>query len=132
MNISHEEDQNSIKFNCSGAIDFTKYINIELSLEEKEGFTGIDPLTLLWKINKIKNMSNIIDSYFYRICGKVPHMSDRNEDLPIERRFTQIFYRSYIKYRHSHEPWGKYTYTPLTLKESIKYIKKENFSIVLP
>jgi hypothetical protein len=129
-----EEDDNSIVFNCSGAIDFTAQMNIELSLEHKEGFTECHPLNLIWKINNVKNIQNIITAYFSLILKRVPHISDRNEDLPLEKRFTKVYYKCYKKFYHSH--WyssGKdYAYTDFSLDDAIEYIIKENLSITMP
>lgn len=126
------EDKNSIKFNCSGAIDFDEQINIELSLTKKDGFIEITPLNLMWEINKMKHIQHIIYVYFYKIVKRIPHISDRNEDLPKDKRFTEIFYKCYRRYHHSHEPYGKYHYTDLTLEDAIKHIQKGNFGILLP
>lgn len=129
-----EEDDNSIIFDCSGAIDFTEQMNIELSLEPKEGFTECHPLDLMWKINNIKNIQNIIRTCFCVILKKVPHISDKNEQLHIEKRFTKVYYKCYKKFWHSH--WymscKSHNYTNFSLDNAIEYIIKENFSINTP
>lgn len=132
MNKQFEEDKNSIIFNCVGAIDFSEQINIELSLVEKEGFVEIQPLLLLSKLNEMNHIQMILYTYFYKIVKRIPQISDNNEDLPLERRFTKVFYKCYKRYHHSHQPYGKYEYTNLTLDDSIKYIRTENFGITIP
>ena len=139
MEKSAEENKNSIIFNCSGAIDFSEQINIELSHTNEyygmkdTGFTEIHPLDLMWKLDtEIKHIQEILYVYFLNITGKIPHISDKNENLPLENRFTKIYYKCYKKFHHSHWHWDKYHYTPLTLDEAIKYIKKENLAIQIP
>lgn len=127
-----EENENSIIFNCVGAIDFIEQINIELSLVDKEGFIEMHPFLLRKKLNEIYHIQNILDTYFFKIVKRVPRFSDTNEDLPLERRFTKVFYKCYKKFRHSHQPYGEYEYTDLTLDDSIEYIKAENFGIMIP
>lgn len=133
-NRTREEDKNSIIFICSGAIDYTEQINIEMSLEPKLGFIECHPLDLLYKIQDIKHIQNILTKYFVLILKKVPQTSDRNENLPLEKRFTKVYYRCYKRYFHSH--WymaGKsYQYTDFSLDDAIKYIIKENLSITIP
>jgi hypothetical protein len=43
-NIKTIQDKNSIIFDCSGAIDFSEQINVELSLTPKNDFIEIHPL----------------------------------------------------------------------------------------
>lgn len=126
---SYIQDEKSIIFDCSGAIDFIEQLNIELSLEPNGG-VEMHPLDLIREICEIKHIRNIIFAYFYKIVRKIPHISDRNPDLP--NRFTTIYCRCYKKFHHSHEPYGKWTYTNLSLQESIKYIKENNLDIQLP
>lgn len=127
----HElEESNSIIFDCSGAIDFTEHIHIELSMTPKEGFTHILPLDLMWQINSLKHIGTMVSDYFRKICQKSPHISDRNEDLPEERRWTSVYYKCYKRFKHSHEPWGNdYHYTQLSLTEAISYIVDNGLDI---
>jgi len=97
--MMEEYPKNSIVFICSGAIDFTIAVYIELSLEDKEGFKLITPIELLKKISKIKHIQHILYTYFYKICGRMPHISD---DIPESKRFTKVYYKCYSKLSHSH------------------------------
>ena len=121
-----------LTFHCSGAIDYTDQVSIELSLDESKvaeyGFVEIHPLDLMWKINDIKHIQIIIMSYFLKIVKRIPCVSDKNESLPLEKRFTKVYYKCYRSYQHSHT-WNNPTITDITLDEAIKYIKKKNLSI---
>ncbi len=130
--FGYEEDEKSIVFNCFGAIDFSKQINIELSLTEKNGFNEIHPLLLMRKLNELKHIEQILLLYFYKIIGKIPTFSDMNDDLPIESRFTKIYYKCYEKFHHYHQPYGQFSYKDLTLDDAIKYIYTENLAIINP
>lgn len=123
--------KNSILFTCSGAIDFTEDVYIELSLEYKEGFKLITPIELLKKISKIKHMQYIFSTYFYKICGRMPHISDINDNIPESKRFTKVYYKCYRKFSHSHK-YGEYTITNLELDQCIEYIKSKNLCIIPP
>jgi hypothetical protein len=86
----------------------------------------------VWSINKLEHIQHIIDTYFFRILGRIPHISDKNENLPKEQRFTQVFYKCYSRYYHSHEPYGQYHYVDLTLEDAIKDIDENNLAILIP
>lgn len=126
-----KEGENCIIFTCFGGIDFTDDVYIELSLEDKEGFKLITPFEFLAKISKINHIQHILHTYFYKICGRVPRISDMNGDIPESKRFTKVYYKCYRKFSHSHI-YGTYTITSLELDQCIKYIKSENLSIIPP
>ncbi len=132
LSKSSSEDENSIIFECTGAIDYSEKINIELSLTHKLGFLEIKPNLLIRKLFSFKHIQSIIICYFIKIVKRMPHISDDNESLPKEYRFTSVYYRCYKKFHHSHDHWDKYEYTELSLNEAIDYIDKENLGIRLP
>lgn len=129
---SYKEDERSIIFNCFGAIDFSRQINIELSLTEKKGFNKTHPLLLMRKLNELKHIEQILLFYFYKIVCKMPNISDVNENLPIENRFIEIYYKCYEKFHYFHRPFGEFSYKDLTLDDAIKYIYTENLAIINP
>jgi hypothetical protein len=125
------EDNNSIIFRQTGAIDYTEQINIELSLTEKEGFIKIHPLKLMREIH-LNHILDILYAYFINITNTIPKISDENESLPIENRFTVIYYKCYNRFHHFHQLFGKYQYTNLTLEQAMDTIKTKKMDIVLP
>ena len=126
------EDNKSIKFICFGAIDFHEQINIELSDIKQDGFIEIHPLDLMRKINELNYIECVIFKYFIKIVDRVPRISDINESIPKEDRYTQIFYKCYKRFNHFHEPFGTYHYTKLSIEDAIMHIKTQNMAVVLP
>lgn len=129
---STTEDKNSIVFTCSGAIDFSEQVNLELSIEPKQGFTEIQPSDFLKELYRIKHIHQIITTYFYVILGRYPQMSDRNKDIPETKRFTKMYYKCYRKFWHTHDAFGNYKYTDVTLQDAISYIQERNLDIDIP
>ena len=79
------------------------------------------------------HIRSILYTYFAKIVGRIPHISDKNKDLPIENRFTYMYYKCQRVYRHSHEPYDSgYTYTNLTLEDAIDIIVEKNLDIEIP
>jgi hypothetical protein len=126
-------DKNCIIFDNYGACDYIFQYRIELSLEKKKGFRKIHPLNLYRKINKLNHIQAIIDIYFVSIVNKIPGLYDENEDIPNEKRFTQLYYKCYEYYSHSHWQYDKKPdITPITLKNLISKVIDENFAIKMP
>ena len=79
-----------ITFNCGGAIDFTEYVRIELLEEPREGFTEINPSVFMQEI-WLPHLSSIQHLNMMNIFDKIPHIADRNPNLP--NRWRKIWYK---------------------------------------
>jgi len=112
-------------YDLSGAIDFYESVDFELSEENIEGFTEINPFELYRKIY-LPHTSNIIMHNFIMIFGRAPHIADLNPDLP--NRWRRIYYKCYKKYYHSHNI-RDVKIIPLTIEEAMNFIRNQNLSI---
>jgi hypothetical protein len=117
--------QDSLEFECSGAIDFSESIKIELSKEEKDGFEKIHPYDLYCKLY-FPHLDCLIRHNLWTLIQYSPHISDMNlkkEDI--------IYYRCYRVFHHSHWPYDKKEIKYLSFDEAKKMIKKEKLSLVV-
>jgi len=115
-------DDNSIIFTNPYAVDYTELVNIELSLDEKNGFIETTPFDLWCKLSQLNHIQIIISIYFYSITKIMPHIADKDK--------YKLFYRCYKRYSHTHDM--EIEYTELSIDKAIELIKDENYSIGLP
>ena len=136
---------NSLEFECSGAVDFSESIKIELCkfeyftneerkekldwvLDDKEKkieFEKIHPYDLYCKLS-FPHLDDAIRRNLGVLIEYYPHISDKNL-----RKDDIIYYRCYREFHHSHWPFGEKKITFLTLDKAIKEIKKEKLDLVI-
>ena len=104
-----------IQFDCIGAIDYKESLNIELSLDYKEGYIESD-LFQFWSEIQIPLIRGILLSEFKRLIGKTPDFRDTK---------SSVYYKIYRLYKHSHEAYDKKpTETIFSIKELKEHLKK--------
>lgn len=111
-----------IRFNVSGAIDFSEEIIIRISKDDPKdlSFKEIPMLELYHKVS-LPHMGHIMLTEFYIYAGKFPHISDRD---------TKVWYKCQRIFQHSHDYLKGPSVTELTLDDAINWIKKERFDIM--
>ncbi len=119
---------NTIRFSCTGALDFTEHVEIHLSKEELPGFTMIHPNEFL-KTTHLPYISYLIKSKVFNVLGRMPHISDSNEDLPEEQRLTKMWYKCEYMYHHSHDFFKKPLLKQYELKTAINKIKHKKLNL---
>lgn len=120
-----------IRFVCDGAIDFSETVEIELSETFQRGFTKIHPLQFLRETH-LPHCMWIFNINFLAMFQRTPHISDMNENLPEDSRWTEIYYKCYRKFHHSHWGFNKASeITPMTLKDAMDHVKERDLSITL-
>ena len=120
---------NAIQFICSGALDFTEYVNIHVSKEEKEGYIEIHPFDLYCGI-KIPYIDTILRRRLSESLDYNPHISDRNLKPDLK-----VYYKCQSFYQHSHHMYRdminkRDNNIDVTLKEAVDYIKEKKLDIL--
>jgi hypothetical protein len=114
-----------IVFICSGAIDFSESIQVELRKVPTEGFEEIHPGILFHKMwlphARMTMTHNFLAclSYFYHPFDHKNHPE------------YKVYYRCFRNWHHSHDIMHEYDiHKPMTIDEAMDYVKKEEFDLV--
>ena len=123
--LPKSKGESVIVFDRAGALDFSERVTIYLSLKKKNGYVEIHPCDLMNKLY-MPGLSHILDDKMFSIFKRCPHISDKNENLPIADRFTKVYYVADYCFQHSHH-WqtGSSRTKQFNIEEAMEYIKKE-------
>jgi len=113
-----------IQFTCSGAIDFTEYIRIEIRKKPEVGFKEIYPSELFKEIS-LPHLDSVLRNNFLLLLSYSCHFND-----PKFNPDEMIYYRCYRYWHHSHDVLGTHDVDQLmTIEDAMEHIRKNEFSL---
>lgn len=114
-----------IVFTCSGAIDFTENVQIELRKVPTEGFEEIHPANLFKKMRLPH--TDMIQFYNFVVCLSYAYHPFDHKNNPDYK----AYYRCSRRWHHSHDMMHEHDINqPMTIEEAMDYVKKEGLDLL--